>query len=144
AAEPDWLTTNVSNAVYGIAVDSLASPPPLPPKSKPAEITSVKRNLRKGFVFIGVQVPVMGKLRVLAPSFAWKILGKRSRGAEVPPGKLRMKLWPGKGTASEGLRTLLLRRDRASAKLTLSLKELGKDPATTTKRVTFVRRYASR
>lgn len=136
-AEPDWLTTNTYNALYGVAVDSLASPPP--PKSKPAEITSVEHNRRKGIVFVDAQVPVTGKLRVLAPSFAWKILGKKGRAAEVPPGKWRIKLWPGKGTLSEPLRTRLLSRGRASARLRLTLKEFGKDPATTEKRVTFVR-----
>jgi virginiamycin B lyase len=137
--EPNWLTTNVSNAVYGVAVDALPSPPPLPPKSKPAEIISVKHNRRKGFVFVEAQVPVGGKLRVLAPSFAWKILGKKQRGAEIPPGKWRIKLWPGRGTASESLRNSLLRHGRASARLKLSLKEFGKDPATTEKKVTFFR-----
>jgi virginiamycin B lyase len=139
AAEPNWLTTNVSNAVYGVAVDSLASPPPLPPKSKPVEVASVKHDRRQGAVLVDVQVPVMGKLRVLAPSFAWKILGKKIRGAEVPPGKLRIKLWAGRGTASESLRNRLLRRGRASARLKLSLKEFGKDPAATETKVTFVK-----
>lgn len=108
--EPSWLTTNTYNAVYGLAVDSLPSPPPLPPKSMPAEITSVKHERRKGAVLVDVQVPVIGKLRILAPSFAWKILGKKSRGAELPAGKWRIKLWPGRGTASESLRNRLLRR----------------------------------
>jgi len=137
--EPNWLTTNVTNAVYGVAVDSLESPPPLPPRSQPAEITSVEHDRGKGAVIVDVQVPITGKLRVLAPSFAWKILGKKSRGAEVPPGKWRIKLWAGRGTASESLRSRLLHRGRASKKLTLSLKEFGKDPATTAKKVTFVR-----
>jgi hypothetical protein len=138
AAEPNWLTTNVPNAVYGVAVDSLASPPRLPPESKPAEIASVKHDRRKAAVLVDVRVPATGKLRVLAPSFAWKILGKKSRGAEVAPGKWRIKLWAGRGTASESLRSRLLRRGRASARLKLSLREFGKDPATTEKTVTFI------
>jgi hypothetical protein len=138
-AEPNWLTTNVSNAVYGVAVDSRESPPRLPPESKSAEIRSVRHDRRTGAVLVDVQVPVMGKLRVLAPSFAWKILGKKSRGAEVSAGKWRIRLWPGRGTASEALRSRLLRRGRASAKLVLSLREFGKDPATTEKKVTFVK-----
>jgi hypothetical protein len=138
-AEPNWLITNLENAVTGVAVDSLPSPPPLPPKSRPAEITAVKHDRRKGSVLVGVQVPVAGKLRVLAPRFAWKILGKKSRAAEVPPGAYRIKLWPGsKGTLSESLRNRLLKRGRASAKLKLSLKEFGKDPAMTEK-VTFAK-----
>jgi virginiamycin B lyase len=139
SVEPNWLVTNLENAVYGVAVDSLPSPPPLPPKSKPVEIASVKHDRRRGAVLVDVQVPVAGKLRALAPSFAWKILGKKSRGAEVPPGKWRIKLWPGRGTLSQPLRTRLLNRGRASVKLTLSLREFGKDPATTEKKVRFIR-----
>jgi hypothetical protein len=138
AAEPNWLTIQARSGIDGVAVDSLEAPPPLPPISMAAEVTAVKHDRRKGFVFVDVGVPVMGKLRVLGQSFAWKIVGKKDRAAEVPPGKWRIKLWPGRGTASAHLRSALRRRGRASAKLTLSFKEFGKDPATTTKRVTFL------
>lgn len=101
AAEPNWLTIQVRSGIDGVAVDSLESPPPLPPISRPPEITSVKHNRRRGFVFVDVQVPVTGKLRVLAPSFAWKILGKKEGGEEVAPGQYRIKLWAGsRGTLS--------------------------------------------
>jgi hypothetical protein len=135
-----WLSVD-ENGATSVAVDALPSPPP-PPVSAPVEITRVKHDRRSGAIFVDVSVPATGKLQVVRRRFAWKILGKPRRQAEVPAGRWRLKLWPGKGAIAAPICRQLKTRGKARSRLAISFQEPGKDPSTVAKKIAFVRVFA--
>jgi hypothetical protein len=135
---PHWLPGETVG-VSGVAVDALPSPPPLPPVSAAVEIVRIKHERRSGAIFVDFSVPATGKLQVVKRRFAWKVLGKPRRQPEVPAGRWRLKLWPGKGAIAAPIRRRLGAKGRAPSSLVISFEEPGKDPSTVAKRIVFTR-----
>lgn len=136
--DPHWLPGEMKG-VSGVAVDALPSPPPLPPVSAAVEIGRIKHEGRSGAIFVDISVPATGKLQIVKRRFAWKVLGKPRRQPEIPAGRRRLKLWPGKGAIAAPIRRRLGTKGRAPSSLVISFEEPGKDPSTVAKRIVFTR-----
>jgi len=141
AVNPRLISTPLPS-MYGIALDS--RPAALLPSqpSMPLFFVKLSREKRKGVVYLAIEAPVRGEMKVTSPALGWKVV----KSPELPPwvggyARWKLKLWSGHASSatSKRIRGQLKRTGRAPLNLQISFQEEGKFPVLAEKKLVLLK-----